>query len=150
MTGGFCAPHVAREKEPSMKCIIAPIVAVLAVLWAAMPALAANAPAGYKTFTSRTNHYRIAYPGAWQAKANSSGQQFFYGNRVAGFKTNVNVYLVSSNRRMSLDTLGKAIAQADRNAGAQVSSVTSGRVGSITSRTVFGSFKKKVSGHVVT
>src|SRR5579871_5480567 len=96
-----------------------------AALWSSLPALAASAPAGYKSFTSQQNHYQIAYPASWLAKANKAGQQFFYGTRVAGFRTNVNVYIVPGVKPVPLSKLGPAVAAADRKAGATVSSVGS-------------------------
>lgn len=123
--------------------------AILAVILGSTTSVLAGAPPGYRTLVSAKHHYHIAYPVAWQAKASSTGQQFFYGQVVNGFKTNVNVYIVPGVRKMTLDQLRNAIAQADRTGGASVSSTSRMKVGSIDAGQISGNYKRTVRGKVV-
>ena len=120
---------------------IAPVVLALCTIGSALAA----PPSGFKSFASSKNHYQIVYPSSWTTQAKSNAD-FFYGSRVHGFATNVNVFSIAGAGTMTAAQLEVQVVQADQKQGAVISSRSAVRVAGTSGYLVAGALSKVISG----
>jgi hypothetical protein len=121
-------------------------VATAGFLWAGPTAWAGTAPAGFKMFVSQQGHYQIAYPASWKSVTGST--QFFFGETVHHFRSNVNIMYQSGAGGVSLGTFSKATVAGEKRIGAQIVGTSSVQVGTMHAELIEGRLTPSSLVHV--